>query len=133
MIHHIYNINPSLGYDISDRTYYDLSEIKTDVILAILRMPDELEALRDAIQNGRIDGYSYSGDCSCLAGTLAAAAGISDYCGETIGEGVGAFHSSMDSLRERFFSTIHPGHTPDNTGTSATALLWVEEAIAITL
>ena len=62
----------------------NLQSFKQDLIAEVLRLPDELEALRETISAGKIDGSTYSGECACLAGTLAKARGLSGYQGETI-------------------------------------------------
>jgi hypothetical protein len=111
-------------------TSADLTSIKQDTIAEILRMPNELDALRLAIVEGRIDGSTYSGDCACLAGTLAKARGITDYDGDDITNGL-TFHASASSPRERFFTTIRRGDTPETNGAAQVALDWIDEAIAI--
>ena len=54
----------------------NLRGIKADLIAEILKLPNELEFLRSALIEGRVDGSTYTGDCACLAGTLAHAKGI---------------------------------------------------------
>jgi acylphosphatase len=93
-------------------------------------LPNELEFLRDAIVNGKIDGSSYAGECACLAGTLAHAKGIKNYDGGEIKNGL-TFHADSSSPRERFFLAIKKGDTPKSNGASKVALEWTEEAISI--
>jgi hypothetical protein len=100
------------------------------MIAEILRMPNELEALRLAIIEGRINGSTYSGDCACLAGTLAKARGLTQYAGADITNGI-TFHAESSSPRERFFTAIRPGGTPEKNPVAKLALVWVDEAIAI--
>ena len=108
-----------------------LSSIKSDFLAEVLRLPNELEALRDAITEGRIDGSTYSGECAGLAGTLAKARGLEDYDGENITIGTFTFHASASSPRETFFAAIKPGDTPDKSSVAKVALDWTNEAIAI--
>jgi hypothetical protein len=77
------------GADLSDANLSgaNLSDIKADFLSAVLRLPNELEAFRAAIIGGKIDGSTYSGECACLAGTLAKARGLEDYRGRDIGQG----------------------------------------------
>jgi hypothetical protein len=98
-----------------------------------LRLPDELEFLRSAIVEGRIDGSTYNGDCACLAGTLAKSRyPDQEYSGYSIDVAPGViFHAASGSPREVFFSAIRPGDKPENNGASAIALAWTDEAIAI--
>ena len=109
----------------------DLQPFKQDMIAEILRLPNELDALRLAIAEGRINGAVYAGECSCLAGTLASAREISGYDGREIVAGNVVFHADSSSPREVWFSTIKPGDTPETNPASAKALEWCDEAIAI--
>jgi uncharacterized protein YjbI with pentapeptide repeats len=121
------------GANLSDANLSDanLSDIKADFLSAVLRLPNELEALRAAIIGGKIDGSTYSGECACLAGTLAKARGLEDYRGRDIGQGPTVFHASASSPREKFFTAIRPGDTPESNGAAKIALAWTDEAIAI--
>jgi len=127
------------GANLSDSNLSDsnlseanLAPIKQDFLAEVLRLPNELEALRAAIVEGRIDGSSYSGKCACLAGTLAKAAGVESYHGGDFISSPGIrFHASATSPRESFFTAISPGDTPDKNGAAAIALEWTDEAIAI--
>ena len=101
------------------------------MIAEILRLPNELDALRAAIIGGKIDGSTYSGECACLAGTLAKTSGLIVNSGDEIGVDAAPFHVDASSPRERFFSAIKAGDTPETNPCSAIALGWVDEAIAI--
>ena len=110
----------------------DLSHIKQDFLAEVLRLPNELEALRAALVEGRIDGSTYSGECACLAGTLAKASGVKCYRGGDFISAPGIqFHASATSPRESFFTAIRPGDTPDKNSAAAVALAWTDEAIII--
>jgi hypothetical protein len=111
----------------------DLRDVKQDFLAEVLRLANELEFLRSAIVEGRIDGSTYSGDCACLAGTLAKSRYPNHkYDGYPIDVAPGViFHTSSHSPREVFFTAIRPGDTPENNGASAIALAWTNEAIAI--
>ena len=111
----------------ADLSYADLETFRQDFIAEVLNMPSELEALRAAIVAGKIDGSSYSGDCSCLAGTIAKASGIQDYKGTDIGD----FRASASSPREIWFASIRTGDTPETNPASAIALEWTDHAIAV--
>jgi len=107
-----------------------LSSIKQDFLAEVLRLPNELEFLRQSIIDGKIDGSTYSGTCACLAGTLAKSKGITNYNGEAIKNGL-VFTADSSSPRERFFLAIKKGDTPKTNGASKIALEWTDEAIAI--
>ena len=108
----------------------DLSDIRADFLSEVLKLPNELEFLRDALIQGKVDGSTYTGECACLAGTLAHARGLTDYSGGPITNGC-TFQSSADSPRERFFLAIKKGDTPATNSASQIALDWTNEAIAI--
>jgi uncharacterized protein YjbI with pentapeptide repeats len=105
----------------------NLDAIKKDFTVEVLKMPDELSALRLAIVEGRIDGSTYSGKCACLAGTLAKARGVENYHGENIGN----FRANSLSPREMWFMMIRPGDTPENNQASKIVLGWLDRAISM--
>ena len=109
----------------------NLAFFKTDLIAEILKLPDELENLRDTLKAGKIDGSTYSGECSCLAGTIAKHRGIEEYQGTEIKENGIAFIANSSSPREQFFMAIRKGDTPENNGAAKVALEWIEEAIVM--
>ena len=109
----------------------DLGGVKADLIAEILKLPNELEFLRAALIEGRVDGSTYTGKCACLAGTLANAKGIQNYNGETIQANGTPFIADAGSPRERFFLAIKKGDTPETNPVAKIALGWVEEAIAM--
>ena len=112
-------------------TRADLEPFKQDMIAEILRLPNEIEALRAAMIEGRIDGSTYSGECACLAGTLAKARGYDHYNGDDIDLGTLTFHAVSFSPRERWFAMIRKGDTPETNQAAKIALGWLDEAIAI--
>jgi uncharacterized protein YjbI with pentapeptide repeats len=110
----------------------NLDVIRSDLIAEILKLPNELEALRSALINGRIDGSTYVGKCRCLAGTLGVAHGDANYAGaDIIVNDSLTFMARGSSLRERWFAAILPGDTPKTNAVAAIAVEWVDEAIAI--
>ena len=108
----------------------DLRAIRADFISEVLNLPNELEFLRDALASGRVDGSTYEGECSCLAGTMADAKGVTDYHGTDLKNGM-TFHADSNSPRERFFLAIRKGDTPETSQPCAIALQWTNEAIAM--
>lgn len=110
----------------------DLDFFKTDLIAEILKLPNELEFLKAAIVEGRIDGSTYTGECACLAGTLAHARHF-DLNGvkEIPTDCRLLFVLKSSSPRELWFANIRRGDTPKTNQCAKIALDWVEEAIVI--
>jgi uncharacterized protein YjbI with pentapeptide repeats len=111
----------------------DLRSFRADFIAEVLKLPAELDNLRGAIIAGRIDGSTYSGECACLAGTLAKAHFGNDvaYDGNDIDLGVITFVADSGSPREQWFMLIGVGDTPETNQASKIALEWLDEAIAM--
>ena len=111
----------------------NLSYFKQDLIAEVLKLPDELENLRETIIAGKINGSTYSTEgCSCLAGTIAKHRGIRTVTsGCTIDENGLSFQVDASSPREQWFAMITEGKTPENHEQSRIALEWINEAIAI--
>ena len=113
-------------------TRANLEIFKKDLIAEILKLPDELENLRDTIIAGKINGSSYTGDCACLAGTIAKHRGLDNISsGDEIKENGCVFVADSSSPRERWFMMIAPGQNPENHQPAKVALDWVNEAIVI--
>jgi len=105
----------------------NLSGAKEDFLREVLKMPGELEFLRDAIRNGKINGSVYDGECACLAGTLSKATGKS----WSIFKDDSPIEIDASSTLARFFMGIAEGDTPETNPISAIALKWTNKAISI--
>jgi hypothetical protein len=110
------------GADLSDANLRgaDLRPIKADFIELISHAPLEVPALIAALKEGRVDGTTYSGPCSCLVGTIATARGVEISALPGI---------APDAYRpaEGFFASILEGDTPETNSRSKMALEWAEE------
>jgi hypothetical protein len=117
------------GADLSgaDLSGAKLRRAKEDFLREVLKMPGELEFLREAIINGNIHGSVYEGECACLAGTLSKATGKS----WSIFKDDSPIAIDAFSPRERFFMGIAEGDTPETNPISAIALEWTNKAISI--
>ena len=96
----------------------NLTPIKSDMWVVLLQSIPEIPALKTAIKEGRIKGSTYSGECSCLAGTVAKARGVTH---DDLG------YADADRPIERFFLAIKEGDTPETSQFSKLALEWLEE------
>ena len=104
-------------------TRADLTPIRDDLWAVLSAAPAEVEGLRAAIVEGRIDGTTYGGDCACLVGTIANVKGCE--------------YTALPNLRpassraaERFFLAIREGDTPETSQFSRRALEWVDQWLA---
>ena len=114
------------GANLSDA---QLEIFKQDLIAEILKLPNEIEAFRASLVAGKIDGSTYSGECACLAGTLARQVGEEQ--GEDIDCGKFTFRAEANAPREKWFLMIKQGDTPETNQAAKIALGWIDEAIAI--
>ena len=104
----------------SDLSGADLTPIRDDIWAVLSSAPKEVPGLISAIKEGRIDGSTYQGECSCLVGTIANIRSVNK---DSI-DGL-----SPNSLRpaERFFLGISKGDTPDTNQFSKLAMEWCED------
>jgi hypothetical protein len=98
----------------------DLTPIRDDIWAVLSLTPLEVPALIAALKDGRIDGSTYSGACSCLVGTLAAARSVNQ-------NGINGLSPNSSRPAERFFMGIREGDTPETNQFSALALKWSQE------
>jgi hypothetical protein len=97
-----------------------LTPIRDDIWAVLSSLPAEVPALIEALKNGRVDGSTYTGECSCLVGTLAAARGADV-------ENLGSLKINASRPAERFFLGIRKGDTPETNQFSKLALEWSEQ------
>lgn len=95
-----------------------LDPIRDDLYDVLGRVPAEVPALLAALRDGKVDGSTYSGACSCLVGTLANARGC-DYTG------IAGLAPDEDRPIERWFLAIRPGLPVDHPVVAIT-IGWVE-------
>ena len=104
----------------ADLSKADLSPIKNDFWAVLSAAPKEVEGLRTAIVEGRIDGSTYEGECACLVGTIANVAG-KNY------EKLPVLKPNKGRPAERFFLGIRKGDKPETNPASKLALDWLDE------
>jgi hypothetical protein len=98
----------------------DLNVFKHDMFAVLLTAVPEIANLKKAINEGKIDGSTYTGTCVCLAGTLMKC---------DIPSVVEIVDRLKDAYRpiERWFAMIKPGDTPSTNQASKYAIEWIEE------
>jgi hypothetical protein len=99
----------------------DLGEIKKDFFKVLEAACGEVLGLYDAIQRGKVNGSSYTGECACLVGTIA----------NIRHEDYGALKIDLrpDSSRasEKWFLAIQTGDIPQSNQVSAITAGWMRE------
>ncbi len=80
----------------------------------------EVDGLRLAIAEGRIDGSTYTGKCACLVGTIANVRGADT-------DSLGTLAPNSSRPIERFFLAIGEGDTPETSVFSRLALDWCDQ------
>jgi uncharacterized protein YjbI with pentapeptide repeats len=98
----------------------ELLPIRDDIWAVLSSAPAEVPGLIDALKNGRVDGSTYEGTCSCLVGTIAKVRGVNF-------ERLGSLSPNYDRPAERFFMGINQGDTPETNQFSKIAVGWCEE------
>lgn len=102
----------------------NLSSIRNDFWDVLLRARHEVDGLRKALVEGRVDGSTYEGVCSCLVGTIANIKGI-DY------DEIENLKPNSNRHIERFFMGIKKGDTPGSNQVSRIVVEWVDEFQAL--
>jgi hypothetical protein len=110
------------GADLSDANLSgaNLLPIRDDIWAVLSSAPAEVQGLIDALKNGRVDGSTYEGTCSCLVGTIAKVRGVNF-------ERLGSLNPNHKRPAERFFMGINQGDTPETNQFSKIAVGWCEE------
>ena len=109
----------------ADLSYADLTEkqlrwFRDDIWAVLSSSPKEVAGLRTALNEGRVNGSTYHGECCCLVGTLA----HERKCSYDEIPGL-----TPDSSRpaEVWFYGINKGDTPETNRLSKLALEWVNQ------
>lgn len=98
----------------------NLTSIRDDIWAVLCASPHEAYAIREALMEGRVDGWAYTGECACLIGTIANAR----HCDFEEIPGL-----IPDSYRpaESFFYAIKPGDTPRNSPFAKLVIEWIDQ------
>ena len=97
----------------------DLTPIRDDLWAVLSAAPAEVEGLRRALLEGRINGAVYEGPCACLVGTLANVRG----CKFT---DLPLLQPSSGRPAERWFLLFKPGDTPATSAPARITLEWLD-------
>ena len=121
--------------NLSDTNLSDVAResFRQDFIAEVMKVADDLETLRQTIMDGKINGSMYADDengCSCLCGTIARIHNVKER-GEDIPVNGFSFRASSNSPREKWFSMIMPGQTPNKNFAAKAAVEWIDQAISM--
>jgi hypothetical protein len=97
----------------------NLISIRDDLWAVLSVTPAEVEGLRQALLDGRVNGSTYQGECACLVGTLANVRQC-DY------RAMPTLKPNASRAAERFFLAIRKGDTPETSQFSRLAVEWVD-------
>jgi hypothetical protein len=97
----------------------NMNGIKRDLWRVLSQAPNEINGLRQALLEGRIDGDAYRGECASLIGTIANVRGCD------LNE-VG-ISPSPNRPAELWFLAIEPGDTPSSSPIAEMTLRWIDE------
>jgi hypothetical protein len=97
----------------------NLTYIRDDLWAVLSSAPAEVEGLRLAIVEGRIDGSTYTGSCACLVGTIANIC----HCNY---ESLPTLKPNSSRPAEVWFLNIRPGDTPETNQFARFALEWLD-------
>ena len=100
-------------------TEEQLTQFRDDIWAVLSGAPHEVEGLRQAIIDGKIDGSTYRGECACLVGTIANVA--KKDC-----DSLPVIKPNSSRPAEKFFLLINKGDTPETSEWSKMALGWVD-------
>ena len=101
----------------------NLTPIRDDIWAVLSSAPREVEGLRTALIEGRIDGSTYEGPCACLVGTIA-------NLQQTEYKAIANLQPNASRPAERFFMCIARGDTPETNKVSKLVLGWIDEWLA---
>ncbi len=108
------------GADLGDANHSaPLRMARNDLWAVLDAAPNEVAGLLAAVEEGRVNGSTYEGDCACLLGTI----------GNVRGCRYDVLGILPDSSRpaERWFLSLTPGHTPEISVYAALTAAWIKE------
>ena len=98
----------------------DLTPIRDDFWAVLSAAPKEVDGLRKALAEGRVNGSTYTGECACLVGTIANVRGVRH-------DELGILEPNSSRPAEVFFMAIRKGDTPGSNPFCKRALDWADE------
>ena len=104
------------GADLSDA---NLLVVRDDFWAVLSAAPHEINGLRKALVEGRINGSTYEGECACLVGTIA------NVCHKNYKE-LEILKPNSSRPAERFFLSIYKGDRPETNQFSKLAVEWID-------
>ena len=114
------------GADLRDAvlTGADLRDAREDFRKILAAAPAEVAGLLLAVNEGRIDGGCYEGECCCLIGTIANMRGV-DY--RDLAKSSVELEPDMSRPAEVLFLAISRGHKPETNSVAKIVRDWIVE------
>jgi hypothetical protein len=97
-----------------------LAQFRDDFWAVLSGAPREVRGVIAALKAGKVDGSTYTGECSCLVGTIAKAQGCEV-------DDIKTIKPSPSRYAEVWFAGIKRGDTPESNPLAAQAVAWAEE------
>jgi len=101
----------------------NLNVIKHDLWSILLPAQAEIDGLVNALNEGRVDGSTYQGECACLVGTIANVRGV-------MYDQLVTVKPDAERPAERWFLGIREGDTPENSAIAKLTMEWIEEFLS---
>ena len=108
----------------ADLTGADLRDAREDFRKILAAAPAEVAGLLLAVNEGRIDGGCYEGECCCLIGTIANMRGV-DY--RDLAKSSVELEPDMSRPAEVLFLAISRGHKPETNSVAKIVRDWIVE------
>lgn len=108
-----------------DLTAANLGTIKNDIFQLFSAAPNEVSAVLKALQDGKIDGASYTGTCACFIGTIAKTQ-------KTSWQKISGIAPNTCRPAERWILALSEGDTPSTSPVAAITERWIHEWISET-
>ncbi len=99
---------------------YGLEEFKHDIWAVLLTSPREVSGLIKALNEGRVDGSVYKGDCACLVGTIA-------NLRQCNYQQIPSLTPDASRLAEVWFTSIRKCDNSENSEVVKLTITWIEE------
>ncbi len=100
-------------------------QCKQNILFILSYLPKEVEGLKKSLEEGKVDGSQYEGECACLVGTL----GNYDGGVDKVCSAIPFYTKGLENFGEQLFWQIKKGDTPKTNEFSKIAVELCDMAI----